>query len=74
MGDDWSNESWIDIDLKATEEELKEQVLQSTIATLKVAHPDDLHFHVLQKLLNTKHGSHQQELWAKILNRIQEED
>lgn len=65
---------WVNIPLNATQEELEEQILTSTLAAMKEKHGDKLHLHVLERLLNTEEGSLGHKVWVKILERLQEED
>lgn len=66
-------EEWVDIDINATEEELEEQILTSTIKSIKYNHPNDLHLYILERVLNTKEGGTANKVWTKILKRIQQE-
>ncbi len=64
---------WVDLDINATEEELEEQILTSTIAAMKLTHGDKLHLYILERVLNTKEGGTANKVWTKILKRIQQE-
>ena len=64
---------WVNIPLNATQEELEEQILTSTLAAMKLKHGDKLHYHVLERMISCDEGSLGHKAWAKILKRIQEE-
>ena len=62
---------WTTIDHNAPAEELRHTITQSIIASLKISHPDDMHFYVLEKVLNPSHHEDENKVWQRVLEEIQ---
>jgi len=65
--------NWVTIDHYIPKEELQHTITQSLIATLKLTHPDDMHFYVLEKVLNPVRDENENKVWQRVLEEIQKD-